>query len=535
MPLTSRGPMSSARTHLPSVRKPRELQGASQAETQLSLFAGIDGKALPKPSPQTLEQSDEGIVPKIAAKTWVTPVESKEGGPEAEGNAADGRYPHRTQIRGSVDAVIARIGHAAKSRKEIRFTNLTCHLKRSLLSVAYRSLNSKAACGVDRVSWEAYGVGLSERLQRLEDRIHRGSYKALPVRRVFIPKGDGRMRPLGIPALEDKIVQQAVRMLLEPIYEATFLPFSHGFRPERGPLGAVKALHQALTTRRIGYLLDADIQAFFDSVDHAKLLAFIERKIGDPRILRLIAAWLKAGVMTEQGFEKTEVGTPQGGIISPLLANIYLHYVLDVHVANWRKQAAHGQIIVVRYADDFVIGAQKERDIRWLHEALQRRFSDHGLTLHPKKTKVIEFGRSAHRRRRRRGEGGQPATFDFLGFTHISQQAGPGRPCKLLHITSRKKRNAKLKTIRAELRLKRHFSLEDQHRWLCAVLRGHANYYGVAGNSRRLNAFRWEVSRAWISSLRRRSQRGRRLDVEWLFERYPIPQMRIVHQFEQAA
>jgi RNA-directed DNA polymerase len=535
MPLTSRGPMSSARTHLPSVRKPRELQGASQAETQLSLFAGIDGKALPKPSPQTLEQSDEGVVPKIAAKTWVTPVESKEGEPEAKGNAADGRGSHRTQSRESVDSVIERIGHEAKQRKETRFTNLTCHLKRSLLLVAYRSLNRKAAWGVNRVTWEAYGVGLSERLQRLEDRIHRGSYKVLPVRRVFIPKGDGRMRPLGIPALEDKIVQQAVRMLLEPIYEATFVPFSHGYRPKRGALGAVKALHQALTTRRIGYLLDADIQAFFDSVDHAKMLAFLERKIGDPRILQLISAWLKAGVMTEQGFEETEEGTPQGGIISPLLANIYLHYVLDVFVANWRKQAAHGQIIVVRYADDFVIGAQKERDIRWLHEALQRRFADHGLTLHPKKTKVMEFGRNANRRRRRRGEDGQPTTFDFLGFTHISHQDGPKRPWKLLHITSRKKRNAKLKTIRAEMRLKRHSPLEDQHRWLCAVLRGHANYYGVAGNSRRLSAFRWEVTRAWIASLRRRSQRGRRLDIEWLFQRYPIPQMRVVHSFEQAA
>jgi group II intron reverse transcriptase/maturase len=323
-------------------------------------------------------------------------------------------------------------------------------------------------------------------------------------------------------------------MLIEPIYEAEFANFSYGYRPGRSPLQAVGALAKALTTKRIGFVLDADISAFFDSVDHAKMIGFLEKKMGDRRLLQIIASWLGAGVMTEAGYEESAQGTPQGGIISPLLANVYLHYVLDVFVSRWRKSsAAGGEIIFVRYADDFVAGAQKEGDLLRLREALHERLAAHGLGLHPEKTRVMGFGRLSHRRRRRAGIQGQPETFDFLGFTHVSHQDGSGRKWHLLHITAKKKRNAKLKAIREELRRRRHLPVVEQHRWLCSVLEGHTNYYGVQGNWRKLNAFRWEVCRAWCRSLERRSQRARWTDHQRyrFLLRFPLPQMKIVHSF----
>lgn len=519
--------MSSARLHLPSVRKPRDLNGASPAE-QLSLFAGIDGKEIPKPSRQAIEESDVVIVPRKSSNSRVTPKEKTEGRTAAKGKAAE-TTRYRTQRRITALAVVERIGERAKRKDGERFNNLLSHLAVPLLREAYASLNKVAATGVDRVTWSAYGEELEQNLVDLEHRLQRGSYRPQPVLRVLIPKGDGKMRPLGIPALEDKIVQHAVRWLMEPIYEQEFVGFSYGFRPRRNCHGALDALLRGLKEKPIGHILDADIQAFFDTVDHAKLLAFLELKIADRRLLLLVESWLKAGAMTQTaGLEDTEKGTPQGGLISPLLANVYLHYVLDRFVQQWRHHEATGDVIIVRYADDFVIGCSEQHDVEALHAALKTRMSEHGLTLHPEKTRVIEFGITAARRRRGKKITANLPTFDFLGFTHVTLQRYDGRFAPhIRQLTSRKKRTTKLKALRLELRRRRHDSMREQHKWMCAVIRGHERYYALKGN-RQLMVFRHEARKAWMSSLQRRSQRARwnaadyqRFDRQWPLPRLP--------------
>ena len=518
--------MSSARSHLPPGRKPRGLDGASRAE-QLSLFAGIDGKET-KPSPQAVEESDAVVVPRKSSNLRVTPREKMEGRTAAKGNAAAKRE-RRTQRRSNALVVVERIGQRAERKDGERFNNLLSHLTVPLLREAYASLNKRAATGVDRVTWHAYSEGLEKRLVDLENRIQRGSYRPQPVLRVLIPKGDGRMRPLGLPSLEDKIVQQAVRWLMEAIYEQEFVGFSYGFRPRRSAHKALDALLLGLTSKSIGHVLDADIQAFFDNVDHAKLLAFLELKIADRRLLRLVEQWLKAGVMTStKQFEDSERGTPQGGLISPLLANIYLHYVLDRFVQQWRHRQAHGEVIIVRYADDFVIGCSEEHDVNALHAALQERLREHGLTLHPEKTRVIEFGLVAARRRHWKKDPAHLPTFDFLGFTHVTIQRSRGQFAPhIVRLTSRKKRTAKLKALRQELRRRRHDPMREQHAWIASVVRGHEKYYAVVGN-RHFGIFRHELRQAWINSLQRRSQRSRwtaadyaRFDRQWALPKRP--------------
>lgn len=423
---------------------------------------------------------------------------------------------------------LQRVSERAKAHKEEQFNNLFSHLKTPLLLEAYQLLQREAAAGIDGMTWAEYGEDLEKRLAGLQDRLHGGHYEPQPVRRVFIPKGDGKMRPLGIPSLEDKLVQQAVRMLMAPIYEADFLGFSHGFRRGRSQHDALDALAVAIE-RETNWVLDADIRAFFDTIDHAWMLRFLGHRITDRRLLTLLEKWLKAGVMEDDELHDVEAGTPQGGSISPLLANIYLHYALDLWVHQWRRRTARGKVSIVRFADDFVVCLQHEGDAHALREALADRLAKFALELHPDKTRVVQFGPRAHRDRQAAGLG-RPETFDFLGFTLICAKDRKGR-FQLQRRTSRKKRTAKLKKLNEEFRKRKHRPLREQHRWICQVLSGHDRYYGVPTNYRALAQFHRAVQYAWHQALQRRSQRARW--TEWqrreFEEHWPLPRPRIGH------
>ena len=472
------------------------------------------------------------VVPEKPAKTEVTPVEQVEERLTAEGKSAP-RNTHWAQDQACVSTTLERIGKRARCNKDERFTNLLSHIKEALLAEAYERLRKNVATGVDGETWHAYGERLGERLRDLRDRIHRGSYHPQPVRRAFIPKGDGSTRPLGIPTLEDKIVQQAVKMLLEPIYEATFLGFSYGFRPGRSQHRALDAVATAIVKRKVSWVLDADIRAFFDTVDHEWMQKFLEHRIGDARLVRLVMRMMRAGVMEDGRLREVQEGTPQGGVISPLLANVYLHYVFDLWVQNWRKKHARGEVYVARYADDLWLGFQREDDARAMREALANRFTKFALELHPDKTRVLRFGRFAHEHVERDGRV-RPATFDFLGFTHIAAKSAQGW-FLLKRRTSRKKRQQKLGRIREELRARRHQSPKWQHEWLSAVLRGHYAYYAVPTNSRALNSYRRAIEDAWFRQLQLRSQRARwtRDERRRFAEKYPLPSPKITHPWPQ--
>jgi RNA-directed DNA polymerase len=515
---------SSARTHMPRAREPGDLGGAASP---------VVGSGQPRegPAPQSVvpysEESDKGIVPKKPTKTRVTPVEPVEGRPAAEGKSASRDTP-RAQDRQGVPTQVTRIGQRAKEKKGERFDNLLSAIKAPLLKEAYQRLRRQAAPGVDGVTWEEYGEHLDARLLDLQDRIHRGSYHPQPVRRVHIPKGDGRTRPLGIPALEDKIVQQAARMVLEPIYEQAFLGFSYGFRPRRGQHDALNAVAEAIS-RKTNWVLDADIRSFYDTIDHGWMQKFLDHRIGDRRMVRLLMKWLHAGVMEDGELREVEAGTPQGGSISPLLANIYLHYALDLWAHQWRKRHAHGEVYIVRYADDLVMTFQREQDVRAMREALTSRLAKFGLELHPEKTRVLRFGRFARQDAERDGRT-RPETFDFLGFTHIASVDRRGM-FQLKRRTSRKKRNAKLASLSAQIRARRHRPVREQYAWLSSVLQGHYRYYGVPTNYRAMQQFRERVRERWHRQLQRRSQRAHwNLRQRAAFdERFPLPLPRIHH------
>lgn len=377
------------------------------------------------------------------------------------------------------------------------------------LREAYYRLKRKAAAGVDGQTWASYGEELEENLKRLSDKLARGAYKPPAVRRVYIPKTDGRQRPLGIPALEDKIVQAVVAQLLMAIWEKEFVGFSYGFRPGRGAHDALAALAVGITERPINWVLDADIRACFDTIGHDWLLKFIEHRIGDRRLTGLLQKWLQAGVMEAGEWKSSESGTPQGGLVSPVLANIYLHYTFDLWAQQWRKRKARGVIIMVRYADDFVVGFEHRDEAERFQRELSERLAQFQLQLHEEKTRLIEFGRRAAIDRKRRGAG-KPETFNFLGFTHI---CGRSRRGKFLVVrkTMRKRMQAKVKALKSEFRRRLHQPLPAQGVWVSAVLRGHYRYYGVPLNSRALTCFVHQVTNLWHQTLRRRSQRGRRL------------------------
>jgi group II intron reverse transcriptase/maturase len=409
----------------------------------------------------------------------------------------------------------------------MRFTALMHHIcEPAALLEAYHSLERNAAAGVDGETWRHYGQSLEENIQDLAGRLKRGGYRAKPVKRAYIPKADGKQRPLGIAALEDKIVQVATVRVLNAIYETDFLGFSYGFRPGRSAHNALDAVYAALLRRRVDWILDADIRGFFDGISHEWLVKFVEHRVGDKRVIRLIQKWLKAGVLEDGKWRRTEEGTPQGASISPLLANIFLHYVLDLWVHHWRRTRARGDVIIVRYADDFVVGFMYKWEAEAFWKDLKERFLKFRLELHPEKTRLLEFGRYAAERREKRGEG-RPEVFNFLGLTHISAKDEKGK-FMVLRITQKKRFQAKLREVKGELRRRMHDSIPDLGKWLRMVVYGHIRYYGVRTNRGALYAFRFNVGRLWYQTLRRRSQRARltwermeRLIEQWLPPAYP--------------
>jgi RNA-directed DNA polymerase len=453
-------------------------------------------------------ESYSGVVPtKQPNQSERSPAEVVEGRPLTKENTQEPN-PRRTPSRESGPSGLARVREAAKQDGKQKFTALLHHVSIDLLRESYYSLKKGAAPGVDGMTWEEYGRDLEARLSDLHGRIHRGAYQAQPSRRVWIPKADGRQRPLGIAALEDKIAQYAVGTVLNQIWEEDFLGFSYGFRPRRGQQDALDALWVGIVRKKVNWILDLDFRSFFDKLQHQWLVQFVEHRIGDRRVVRLIQKWLKAGVMEDGQWTETKEGSPQGAVISPVLANLYLHYVLDVWVKAWRKKVAQGEVILVRYADDAVLGFEQREEAERFLEQLRERLRKFGLELHPDKTRLIEFGRYAAERRKKRGEG-KPETFNFLGFTHICGTSHKTGYFTVHRRTIGKRLAAKLKDVRAKLRQRMHMSPATTRPWLVQVVRGYFQYHAVPGNRDQLEAFRNGVERLWFQTLRRRSQRSR--------------------------
>jgi RNA-directed DNA polymerase len=476
------------------------------------------------------EKSDSAIVAvkptNKAVPTAAEPVEPRAG---AKGNARQ-QSTHRTQGRERVAQALERVRQAARQRKKERFTALLHHISIDCLRTAFFALKRDAASGVDGLTWPTYEADLDRNLTDLHERVHRGAYRALPSRRTYIPKADGKQRPLAVAALEDKIVQRATAAVLNAIYEEDFLGFSYGFRPKRGQHNALDALVVGITSRRVNFIFDADVASFFDSVSKDWLVRFVEHRIGDMRIIRLIQKWLKAGVLEHGVVTVSEKGTGQGSVISPLLANVYLHYVFDLWAERWRRHEATGDMILVRYADDIVVGFEHEADARRFWDDMRKRFEEFSLSLNPDKTRLIEFGRFAAERRAHRGLG-KPETFNFLGFTFICERNSRGR-FLVKRTTRRDRMRATLRRIKEELRRRMHEPIPEQGAWLKQVVRGFFAYHAVPTNGSALGAFYYYVKRIWLRTLRRRSQkdsfswqRMHGLAADWL------PQPRILHPY----
>jgi RNA-directed DNA polymerase len=475
-------------------------------------------------------KSDNPVVPaKPPNKAGKLAAEAVEERGLAEGNTDGPSRPGRRAGSGASSG-LDRVREVARKDKDARFSALLHHVDVRRLRSAYLAIRPQAAAGVDGVTWSAYGQNLEANLQDLHRRVHSGAYRASPSRRAYIPKADGRQRPLGIATLEDKIVQRAVVEVLNAIYEEDFLGFSYGFRPGRSPHDALDALTVGIERRRVNWVLDADIRDFFTSLDHDWLTKFVEHRIADRRVLRLIQKWIKAGVIEDGEWSESEVGAPQGASASPLLANIYLHYVLDRWVRQWRRRQAHGEVIIVRFADDFVAGFEHKADAERFLADLKERFLKFGLELQPDKTRLIEFGRNAARDRKARGEG-KPETFDFLGFTHMCGKNNSGGYW-LRRKTISKRMRAKLAEVKDQIKRRRHLPVPEQGKWLRSVVRGHLNYYAVPGNTDTVQAFRREVTKYWLRALRQRSQRSR---LTWTrmnrIATYWLPPARAMHPF----
>jgi len=473
-------------------------------------------------------KSDMPVLPaKRSNNAGLPAAEAVEGRGMTKGNTASKTRPGHSAGHDAPSA-LDRVREVARRDKEARFTALLHHVDVDRLRAAYWAIRPQAAPGVDGVTWQAYGQGLEANLADLHARLHAGRYRASPSRRVHIPKADGRLRPLGIATLEDKLLQRAVVEVLNAVYEVDFAGFSYGFRPGRSPHQALDALAVGIERKRVNWVLDADIRDFFTSLDHSWLERFLEHRIADKRVLRLVRKWLAAGVIEHGAWTACDEGVPQGASASPLLANVYLHYVLDLWADWWRRHYARGDVIVVRWADDFVVGFEHEQDAQRFLAELRDRFARFGLALHPDKTRLIEFGRFAAEHRRRRGLG-KPETFEFLGFTHICGKTRNGR-FGLKRITVSKRMRAKLREVKTELKQRRHLPIPEQGQWLASVVRGHRAYYAVPGNIEAVKTFRTQATRHWYQALRRRSQRTRlnwqrmhRLEARWL------PPARIMH------
>jgi len=477
-------------------------------------------------------KSDRPVVPaNLPNKTASAVAEVGEGRGRAKGNTASKTRPGHSAGPGASIA-LERVREVARADKGARFTALLHHVDLPRLRAAYRAIRPQAAPGVDGVTWAEYGQDLESNLRDLHSRVQAGRYRAKPSRRVHIPKADGRLRPLGIASLEDKIVQRAVVEVLNAVYEVDFRGFSYGFRPGRGPHDALDALAVGIGRKKVNWVLDADIRDFFNQLDRAWLRRFLEHRIADKRVLRLIDKWLAAGIIEDGKWSETVTGSPQGASVSPLLANVYLHYVFDLWADWWRHRRAHGDVIIVRFADDVTVGFEYEQDAQRFLSDLHERFAGFGLQLHPDKTRLIEFGRHAARNRAARGQG-KPETFDFLGFTHICARSKNGR-FWLKRITISKRMRVKLREVKDQLKLRMHEPIPVQGRWLRSVLQGHFAYYAVPGNSDAVAAFRLQVTRHWFKALRRRSQRTR---VTWermnRFAKRWIPPAHVKHPFPE--
>ena len=474
------------------------------------------------------EKSDPAIVAlkptNAAERSGAEPVEPRAG---TEGNAEQGGTLRTPSWEGASHG-LDRVRKTAKERKKERFTALLHHIDVTALEEAFFDLKKHAAPGVDGLTWETYEADLGRRLEDLHARVHRGAYRALPSRRVFIPKPDGRQRPLAVAALEDKIVQRATATVLNAIYEEDFLGFSYGFRPGRGAHDAMDALVVGITTNKVNWILDADIEKFFDSVSQEWLVRFVEHRVGDERVVRLIQKWLKAGVLEEGVVKASDRGTGQGSVISPLLANIYLHYVFDLWAERWRRREAAGDMIIVRYADDIIVGFEHESDARRFWDAMRERLGEFALALHPEKTRLIEFGRFAAAKRERRGLG-KPETFNFLGFIFICGKSRNGG-----FLIKRKTRGdrmrAKLKQVKEGLRQRMHRTIAEQGRWLKQVVAGYFRYFAVPTNNRAPSAFRCHILDLWRRTLQRRSQQDRtKWDRMSSLAREFLPMPRVLH------
>jgi len=474
-------------------------------------------------------KSDGPVVPKNLANKGSgapLPAEWGEGRGPANGNLIrDARY--RTQSRIYLKAATDRIRQVAAKDKEMRFTTLWHHVYNiDRLREAYFGLTRKSAAGVDGVTWHGYGEELEANLQDLSARLQRGAYRARPVRRVFIPKPDGRQRPIGVPTLEDKIVQRAACEVMGAIYEEDFLGFSYGFRPGRSQHNALDAVTVGIKKRKVNWVLDADIRGFFDAIDHDWMVKFIEHRIADKRVVRHVKKWLHAGVLEDGVWAPVERGSPQGGSVSPMLANVYLHYVFDLWAHQWRTKRARGEVIIVRYADDIVMGFQHRAEAERFRESLVERFEEFGLELNTDKTRLMEFGRFAAENRTNRGQG-KPETFDFLGFRHICAKTRTGR-FQLLSQTIPSRQRARIKAVYAGLRRRMHDSIPNTGRWLTLVVTGYYRYHGVPDNWASLKGFHRDIVRLWRRCLGRRSQKGRidwqrmtRIEARWV----PYPQL----------
>ena len=476
------------------------------------------------------EESDSGIVPMNHPNKDGRPLEEGEEGRTLIKENTHQLSTRSTQSEIRVSQGLAGVRKAARERKEMKFTSLLHHVTVDLLRDSFYALKRKAAPGVDGITWREYEAGLEDRLADLHSRVHRGAYRAQPSRRVYIPKPDGRQRPLGVAALEDKVVQQAVVTILNQIYEEDFRGFSYGSRPGRSQHQALDALYVGITRKKVNWVLDCDILGFFDNLSHDWLSKFVQHRVADHRMLRLIRKWLKAGVVEEGRWKNTEIGTPQGSVASPLMANIYLHYVFDLWVDAWRKKYAQGEVIVVRYVDDSVLGFQHRADADRFLKAFRERLRKFGLELHPDKTRLIEFGQFAEQDRRRRGEG-KPETFDFLGFTHISGKDRNG-DFAVKRKTIGKRMRAKLLELKQQLGNRLHDPIALSGKWLQSVVQGSFNYHAVPGNTDSLHIFRNRLVRLWRTVLLNRSQRHH---LNWArMQRLAnrcLPQPRVLHPY----
>ena len=430
-----------------------------------------------------------------------------------------------------VTTKLERIVELAKKSPKLVLTTLAHHIDEGFLHEAYRRTRKDGASGVNGQTAQEYAADLQNNLSRLLESFKSGTYRAPPVLRVQIPKGDGRKtRPIGIPTFEDKVLQRAVTMVLEAVYEQDFLDCSYGFRPGRSAHQALQALWRELTLQGGGWVLEVDVQGFFDSLDHQRLRGFLDQRMRDGIIRRMIDKWLKAGVLEGREFRFPEQGTPQGGVVSPLLANVYLHEVLDTWFEETVKPRLRGAARLIRYADDFVIVFQREEDARKTWDVLPKRFEKYGLKLHPEKTRLVKFHRPEPPGQQQTGGDAQPRTFDLLGFTHYWGKSFRGN-LVVKRKTAKDRLNRALKITGCWCRANRHLSIGEQQKALDRKLKGHYSYYGITGNMLALQRFFERVKVVWRKWLHRRSQRAR---MTWqrfhlLLERYPLARPRVVH------